>query len=169
MEEKLLIGEILKPQGILGEVKIKPYTDDNRRFLKLREVFVGETLYKVLGARVGGDFVFLAFSGVADRNAAELLRGKMLYVERENAVPLKKGVYFIVDVVGCNIVDEEGTVYGTVTEITQAARDIYTAKSPEGKIFRFPFLKDLVSEVDVENRTVTVRKKRLQEVVCYED
>ena len=170
MEQRFFIGEVLKPQGILGEVKIKPYTDNAERFLKLKTVFLEEEEHKILRARVGGDgFVFLALSGVYDRNAAELLRGKRLFVPRENATPLKKNTYYIADVLGCRVVAEDGTDYGTVTDVTQAARDIYTLQTPDGKVARFPFLKQAVAEVDVEEKRISVVKRRMEEVLCYED
>ena len=85
MTDKLNVGEILKPQGIRGELKVKPFTDDAEMFRDFERIFVEETPYKVLSVRTGGDMVFLGLKGVADRNAAELLRGKQLYIPREDA------------------------------------------------------------------------------------
>ena len=85
MTDKLTVGEVLKPQGIRGELKIKPFTDDAEVFCAFSRVFVGDTPYKVLSVRTGGGAVFLGLKGVADRNAAELLRGKQVYVLREEA------------------------------------------------------------------------------------
>ncbi len=169
MQDKLLIGEILKPQGIRGEVKVKPYTDNADRFFELKTVFVEMQEYKVLHVRVGDGFVFLAISGVADRNQAELLRGKKLFVTRENAVPLTKDTFYIVDVLGAEVVDETGHVYGTVSDVTPASRDIFTLERVGKKPIRFPFLKDLVLSVDIENKKITVNKKRMGEVAVYED
>ena len=78
MTDKLNVGEILKPQGIRGELKVKPFTDDAEVFRDFTRVFVEETPYKVLSVRTGGGLVFLGLKGVPDRNAAELLRGKQL-------------------------------------------------------------------------------------------
>ena len=88
MEKNLVIGEVIKPQGILGEVKVKPYTDDVSRFQSLKEVYVCGETYRVLNARIAQDAVYLSLSGVPDRNAAERLRGKFLEVKRENAAQL---------------------------------------------------------------------------------
>ena len=153
----------------MGEVKVKPYTDDLRRFQSLKEVLVEETPYKVLRARVAMDFVFLALSGVADRNAAETLRGKNLYVTRENAAPLKKNTYYIVDILGCSVLDEEGTCYGTVIDVTPALRDVYTVQGADGKVMRFPLLKDMIIRISPEEKQMVFSKKRLSEVSVYED
>ena len=115
------------------------------------------------------DFIFLALSGVADRNAAELLRGKNLYVTRENAAPLKKNTYYIVDILGCTVSDEQGTVYGKVIDVTPASRDIYTVQSEDGKIMRFPLVKDMVIRIAPEEKQMVFSQKRLSEVSVYED
>ena len=91
MTDKLNVGEVLKPQGIRGELKIKPFTDDAEVFRAFSRVFVEETPYKVLSVRTGGGAVFLGLKGVADRNAAELLRGKQVYVLREDAPVPEEG------------------------------------------------------------------------------
>ena len=168
MEEMLKIGVIVKPQGIKGEVKVQPFTDDINRFKKLKEVIIDDKSYRVLNAVIGGGTVFLSLSGIADRDVAETFRGKFLFVTRENAVPLEEGRYFIVDIIGCELKTEKNTV-GVITDVTSARTDIFTIKCTDGKIMRFPFLKEMIISVDVENKTVVVKGKRLSEVACYEN
>ena len=169
MNERLIIGEILKPQGIIGEIKVKPYTDDEKRFYDLKRVFISGEEYTVLRARVA-DAVYLILKGVADRNAAELLRGKFLEVEREDAIELPDGNYFVVDVLGSDLVTEKGKVIGKVIDInTDARKDIYTVKCIGGETMRFPLLKDLLVEIDTVNKKVVVYGKRLGEISVYED
>ena len=168
MEEMLKIGVIVKPQGIKGEVKVQPFTDDINRFKKLKEVIIDDKSYRVLNAVIGGGTVFLHLSGITDRDVAETFRGKFLFVTRENAVPLEEGRYFIVDIIGCELKTEKNTV-GVITDVTSARTDIFTIKCTDGKIMRFPFLKEMIVSVDVENKTVIVKGKRLSEVACYEN
>ena len=170
MDELLKVGEITKPQGVLGEVKVRPYVDDAECFLDFKELFIGDKIYKKAKARVVGDDVFLCFYGVSDRNTAELLRGKELFVYREELEDLYEDEgFFIVDVLGANVVLSDGTNIGTVIDVTQANVDVFTVQKANGKILRFPFLKDLSPKVDVANKTVTVDAKRFSEVACYED
>lgn len=75
---KVVIGRVARPRGIAGEVKIEPLTDDPRRFLSLKNVYVGGVLRKVVKAQVTPAGVFVALEGVGDRNAAETLRGALL-------------------------------------------------------------------------------------------
>lgn len=163
MTQKLTVGEVLKPQGIRGELKIKPFTDDAETFRAFSRVFVGETPYKVLSVRTGGGAVYLGLKGVADRNAAELLRGQQVYVLREEAPVPEEGRYYIADLLGCAIVTEEGERLGTLTDVRQAATDIYTADM-EGKEVLFPVADGVVTAVDVEQGTIIVNKKRFFEV-----
>ena len=169
MQQNLKIGLIVKPQGIKGEVKVQPLTDDINRFKNLKEVIIDDKTYRVLKAVIGGDTVFLSLSGIPDRNTAETFRGKFLCVTRENALPLEEGRYFIVDIIGCNIVTEQGQTIGEVTDIFSARTDVFTVKCVNDKIMRFPFLKDAIVSIDVENKLIVVKAKRLSEISCYEN
>ena len=169
MVETLKIGLIVKPQGIRGELKVQPLTDDINRFRKLKEVIIDEKTYKVLNTTIGGNVVFISISGVADRNVAESFRGKFLRVTRENAIALEEGRYFIVDIIDCEVVTDNGNKVGKVIDVTSARTDVFTLTCEDGRIMRFPFLNDLVLNVDVINKKITVSEKRLKEVSCYED
>lgn len=169
MLDKLKVGLIVKPQGIKGEVKIQPLTDDINRFKNLKEVIIDDKNYRVLKAVIGGGTVFLTISGINDRNTAETFRGKFLYVTRENAVPLEEGRYFIADIIGCELVNDKGEKLGQITDVTPNRVDVITVKKTDGKIMRFPFLNDLVVDVDIINQKMTVLAKRLAEVSVDED
>ncbi len=169
MEDFLKIGVIVKPQGIRGELKVQPLTDDITRFKGLKTVFIDGEMRKVLGVKIGGDTVFLALNGIVDRNDAETYRGKYICVDRANAVPLDDGRFFIADIIGCALKTDAGDTLGEIVEVTSARTDIFTVKCLNGKVLRFPFLKDLQPVVDVYNKTVTVSVKRLKEISCYED
>ena len=77
---KVVIGRVARPRGIAGEVKIEPLTDDPRRFLSLKNVYVGGVTRKVVKAQVTPAGVFVALEGVGDRNAAETLRARSVLV-----------------------------------------------------------------------------------------
>ena len=169
MNQTLKIGLIVKPQGIKGEVKVQPLTDDINRFKNLKEVIIDQANYRVLSVSIGGGVVFMALSGITDRNTAEAFRGKFLCVKRENAVALEEGRYFIADVIGCKLITDDGKNLGEIIDVTSSRTDVITVKCADGKIMRFPFLKDLVVTVDIENKQFIVKSKRLGEVSCYEN
>ena len=167
--DKITVGQIIKAFGIKGEVKVKPYTDDIMRFKKLRIVYIGETPYKIIACRIAEGFVYLSFIGVNDRNTSETLVGSMLEIDRVNAVELEEGRYFIADMLGCKVVLTDGTVIGKLTDVAQyGAADVITVVDGN-KVCRFPFIKKLNSNIDIENKIMTLDSKVFSEVSVYED
>jgi len=165
--DKLIIGNIIKPQGIRGEVKVQPYTDSPEDFKNFREAYIGEEKYKILYVRSAGGFIYMGLKGVADRNAAELLRGKDIAADRDEAPALDEGKYYIVDIIGCSVFYENGEKIGVISDITPAATDVYTLSSDGKKDIMFPAVKGVVVGVDIENKSITVNKKRFSEVAVF--
>lgn len=163
MTDTLTVGVVLKPQGIRGELKVKPYTDAAEDFAAFRRVFLDGEEYKVLSVRTGGGAVFLGLRGVADRNAAELLRGKEVVIPRSEAPDPEEGRYYVADLLGCDIVTEGGKVLGKLKDVRQASTDVYTLFDGSRDIL-FPVADGVVVAVDVENGTITVNEKRFYEV-----
>lgn len=163
----ILIGKIVKPQGINGEVKLVDYTDGFSAVEDLDEVFIDGEAYKILSLSSRDGALFMCLRGVFDRNAAELLRGKEVYCDKDKIVKSKES-FFIEDLIGCELYLSSGKRLGTITDITQAAVDVFTAETAEGEAC-FPFLKDLKAVVDLENKRITVDAKRFTEVVLYKD
>jgi len=171
LQAYLAVGQVLKPQGVRGEVKVKPLTDDPRRFLGLEQVFVcvdGAYAPRAMRcARVHDGFAYVEFDGVGDREAAGALRDLLLYVERENAAPLEEGADYIVDLVGCGVFDTRGEPVGTLTDVLQpGANDVYVIDTPRGELL-IPALKRVVPAVDVAARRITVDEGVLPEVAVY--
>lgn len=163
MTDTLTVGVVLKPQGIRGELKVKPYTDAAEDFAAFRRVFLDGEEYKVLSVRTGGGAVFLGLRGVADRNAAELLRGKEVVIPRSEAPEPEEGRYYVADLLGCDIVTEGGKVLGKLKDVRQASTDVYALFDGSRDIL-FPVADGVVVAVDVENGTITVNEKRFYEV-----
>lgn len=168
MADTIKIGLITKPHGVRGEVKVNPITDDLNRFFDLKKCIIDGVEYKVLGAKTTNDQAILKIDGVTDRNSAELLRGKFISVKREDAVPLSENSFFIDDIIGSLLFADDELV-GKIVDVTNAKTDIFTVKTTGGRILRFPFLKDLLISVSVNEKKVLVKKSRLLEVSCYED
>lgn len=173
LSEYLLIGEILKPQGIMGEVKVQPITDDPGRFIRLQQVFLengeGYEPWPLIHARVGGGFAYLTLEGVSGREDAEKLRGRKLFVDRANAVPLQENEAFIADLIGCRAVDTQGSLIGTLVDVLQPGRtDVYVFDTPRGRML-MPALKSAIPKVDVQARLITLDADRLSEVAFFED
>ncbi len=167
--KKTLIGTIVKPQGIRGEVKVRCETAELADVLDAAEFYIdGGAPVKSVSAAVRGGFAFIKLSGVNTRNDAEALRGKQLFAE-ERLVKLKKGEYFVKDIIGCRLVDTGGTLLGVITAIDNfGAADVYTAETADGRVFRFPFIKALKAKVDTVNQTMAVDPQVFSEVSIFE-
>ena len=161
--DKLNIAAVLKPQGIRGEIKVKVFLDDAEYMSDIKRVTVGDAEYAVLAVRPQGDIAYLSLRGIADRNAAELLRGKQVYASREDLPPLEEGRYYIADLLDCEVLYESGEKVGVVSEVLPAATDVYVLKTESGEV-SFAAAKGVITEVDTENKKITVNKKRFKEV-----
>ena len=171
LQPYLAIGQVVKPQGVRGEVKVKPLTDDPRRFLDLTQVLMrdGEAYQpRAIGCtRVHDGFAYLQFEGAQDREAAEALRGMLLFVDRANAVPLDEDTNYIVDLVGCEVFDTQQKPIGTLAEVLQpGANDVYVIHTPKGELM-IPALKRVVPVVDVAARRIVIDEGVLPEVAVY--
>lgn len=163
MCDKLTVATVLKPQGILGEVKVKAFTDSAEDLKAFKKVLIDGEEYSVLSVRASGEFAFLGLKGIADRNAAELLRGKDVEVLRSEVPALPEGRYYIADLIGCEVVTEKGAPLGTVTSVTPARTDIYVIERG-GKEITFAAADGVITEIDVDGRKIYVNGKRFKEV-----
>ncbi len=160
---KLTIATVLKPQGIRGEIKVKPLTDCAEDLKAFNKIVIDGVEYAVLSVRVQGGFAYLGLKGIADRNAAELIRGKDVEVRREDAPELPEGRYYIVDLIGCEVATEEGERLGKVSDVTPARTDIYTLSNGTGEI-TFAAADGVITEVDTAAKKITVNGRRFKEV-----
>ena len=162
--DRLVIGEVLKPQGIRGELKVKTYTDAPEDVKAFGTVYIEDKPYKILSFRVGNDgAAYMGLRGIPDRNAAELFRGKKLEGNRADAPELEEGQYYIVDVIGLSCETEEGEVLGIVKDVKNLSSDVYTIEKA-GKQILFPAVKGVVKKVDLENQKLIVDKKIFDEI-----
>ena len=164
---RLVIGEVLKPQGIRGELKIKTFTDFPEDVKAFKTVYIDDTPYKILSFRVGNDgAAYIGLRGIPDRNAAELFRGKLLEGERDDAPPLDEGRYYIVDVLGLSCETEDGEVLGVVTDIKNLSSDVYTIEKA-GKSILFPAVKGVIKRVDISGGKLVVDKAVFDEIAVF--
>lgn len=154
------IGTILKPQGIKGELKIQSVSPDPERFYRLEKIYILKEEKQVLSienVRIVQGFVFLKFAGIDSRNDAELLRGQELYITKEQLIDLDSGEYFIHDLVGCEVVAENGRMIGTIVDIMQeSSSDIYVVHDQHGREYLIPAIKDIILRVDIKARRVDI-------------
>lgn len=161
MEDLLQVGIITSTHGVRGEVKVYPTTDDPRRFRRLKEVVLDTGREKINleieGVKFFKQFVILKFKGLDNINDIEKYRQKRLYVTRKNAVRLQRDEYFIADLIGLKVQDEDGTELGTVKDVIETgANDVYEVEMADGRSLLLPAIKQCILNVDVENGMMQV-------------
>ena len=161
METKLQVGVISSTHGVRGEVKVFPTTDDVKRFKRLKEVILDtgreELTLEIEGVKFFKQFVILKFKGFDNINDIEKYKGKSLYATRANAVRLRKDEYFIADLQGLTVVDEEEHVLGTLRDVMETgANDVYIIDLTDGREVLIPAIKECILNVDIEGGKMQV-------------
>lgn len=160
MPPRICLGKIVTAHGIKGLVKVACFGEEPESLERYGPLFIDEegsrTLRLHLKSAMKG--VFLAeIEGVDDRNAAEALRGTMLYVERDSLPDPEEGQYYHADLIGLDAIDPSGEPLGRVISVQNfGAADLLEIAPPGGKAFLVPFTKDFVGDVDLKKKTVVI-------------
>ena len=154
MDELLQVGIITSTHGVRGEVKVYPTTDDVKRFKKLKDIILDtgkeQLPLEIEGVKFFKQMVILKFKGLDNMNDVEKFRQKSLYVTRANAVRLRKDEYFIADLIGIKVYDEENKELGVLEDVmVTGANDVYVIKLNDGRELLLPAIKQCILEVDV--------------------
>lgn len=154
-------GAIVGTHGLRGEMRVQPWSD-SPDFLTGFETFYlddkGTQSLKVRTARVHKNIVLLTAEGIDSIEAAERLRGKVLYVSRGD-VALEPGRHFVQDLIDCEVYDADtGLRYGKLTDvISTGANDVWQVTDKQGKDYLVPVIPDVVVSVDVDAERVELR------------
>ncbi len=154
MDELLQVGIISSTHGVRGEVKVYPTTDDVKRFKKLKDVILDtgkeQMPLEIESVKFFKQMVILKFKGIDTLNDVEKYRQKSLYVTRANAVRLRKDEYFIADLIGIQVFDEENKELGVLEDVmATGANDVYVIKLTDGRELLLPAIKQCILEVDI--------------------
>ncbi len=161
MEKFFQVGIITSTHGLGGEVKVFPTTDDPKRFRRLKEVLLDtgreRMPLEIQGVKFFKQFVILKFKGLDSINDVERYRKCSLFVARENAVRLERDEYFIADLEGLQVRDEDGTPIGVLKSVMETgANDVYVIDLSDGRELLLPAIKQCVLEVDVEKGFIRI-------------
>lgn len=156
-----LIGYVLKPQGVRGEIKVSPLSDNPERFHQLDTVQIKinhiDKAYLVESVRIADRFVFLKLNGVNTRDEAADLRGAEILVGKNGLVHPSEDEYFIHDLVGCRVYSENGDLIGSLSEVLQlSSNDVWVVINKEKNEILIPAIKEVIKQVDVKERKITI-------------
>jgi len=153
--DPVLVGRIIRPRGIIGEVVVEPLSDRPSRFEAGAELWVGEKCLAVARARPDKDRWVLQFDGVTCREAAEELRGAELEVDASSLPPLDDDHYYFHDLVGCCVEDVQGSRLGRVTGVVPGVPG-WLEIDHESKSALVPMVRAFVREVDLDGKRIVI-------------
>ena len=137
--EILEIGKVVNTHGIRGELKIQPWCDDPMIFDELEYIYIGGKKYNITKSRFHKTCEIVAVEGIDNINDAEMLKNKLVTVEREMLGELPEGTYYIADIIGLEVRTDDGEV-----------------EREDKKPLLLPVIDDVVKEVDTDDGIITV-------------
>lgn len=157
--EFLIVGQVVRPHGVRGEIGMKILTAYPERLLSIEKLYLGDDhrLYHVSRMRRHSEGMLIQLQGIKDRDDAETLRGLMVHIHIDNAVPLEDGEYYLFQIEGIRVVTDEGAELGRLTGLLETgANDVYVVTAPDGKEILLPVIPDVIRKVDVDAQVMTV-------------
>ena len=147
-------GQIVNTHGVAGEVKIEVWLDSPRFFKSFKRVFLDGRELAVLSARTQKDHVIAKLEGCDDLNAAMTLKGKTVFIDRNDAA-LPHGGFFLCDILGARVIDENGNEVGVLTEILERpASNVFVVQGSSEHLI--PDVPEFILSADADNGIVTV-------------
>ena len=153
------VGKIVNTQGLKGEVRVYPFTDDINRFDELDVFYLDKdfsTKWNVERVRYKGNLVIMKIKDIDSIEKAERLRDKFIYVSREDSRDLEEEEYFIADMIGLEVFTLDGEKVGVLSDVLQyAANDVYVIKGEE-KEYLIPAIMKFVPTIDMNERKMII-------------
>ena len=147
-------GRIVNTHGVNGEVKIEVWLDSPQFMKKCGRIFVGGNPVRILSGREHKGFLLARLEGVDDVNAAMCLKGKNVFIDRSDA-KLPRGAFFLQDIIGASVVDEQGREVGRLAEIMETpASMIYVVRGAAEHLI--PAVPEFILNTDAEAGVITV-------------
>jgi 16S rRNA processing protein RimM len=158
----LEVGKIVNTHGLRGEVKVVPWTDYPEVFEDIEYVYVKKKSdyerLDITGIKYQKNNLIVRFSQIKDINEAEKYKNQVLYAEREMLGELPEGTYYIADLIGLEVYKEDDEKVGVIADVfNTGSNDIYDIKREGKKNMLLPVIDDVVLNIDIENKKVTVR------------
>ncbi|AZV56286.1 ribosome maturation factor RimM [Clostridium sp. AWRP] len=156
MKDFITVGQIINTHGIKGELKVYPLTDDIGRFKELKSVYIDGTQKNIIECKLQSKKVILKIEGIDSIEEAMAYKQKYIEIPRNDAVKLEEGRYFITDIIGCSVVDEDGTFYGKVGDVIHTHNnDVYWIKGENELLI--PAIENVVVNIDIEKEEIVIK------------
>lgn len=162
MSDLVNIGKIIKSSGVKGSLKVLPFVESTRTLESLGEIFIGATAktalpFQIAAVRRAKRYIMLALEEVNDAIASNALAGFHLYIPSERLDALQENEYYWRDILGLDVVTEEGLKLGKVEKIIPTGgNDVYVCAGGEREIL-IPAIENVIKMVDIERGLLVVR------------
>ena len=159
--EYIEIGQIVNTNGLKGVVKVNPFTDDISKFEDLKYVYIQLKnelkKVKIEQERYNKNQVLLKLEGIDSIEEAEKYRNFYLKTEKESQEDLGEDTYYIVDLIGLDVYSDKNEYLGKIEDVfPTGSNDVYVVKDNLGKQILIPAIADVVKEVDLKNKKMTI-------------
>ncbi|GIV97243.1 MAG: ribosome maturation factor RimM [Herpetosiphonaceae bacterium] len=158
-DDFLLIGTIVAPHGVRGEVKVMSATDRPDAVRRVKQIYIGST-YRLLHLRRFVEHkpgvLILGFEEVRTREEAEALRGRELFIAESDAAPLEEDEYFLHQLPGMEVVTIDGVSIGRVSEVlVTGANEVLVIKAEQREVL-VPMIKEVVKRLDLDGGVIEI-------------
>ena len=157
--EKVVLGQIVAPHGVRGDLRIMPLTSNTQLFSDMDYLLLpDDRRLHIVKARPHKNIMLVTVKEVASIEEAEALRGQKVSVYREDMPELPEGRYYVGDLIGLPVLDEQGSRIGTFKDVLPTgSKDVYVIQPPEGKDILVANIPDNIREIDLKNGRIIVR------------
>ena len=155
--ELIEFGKIVNTHGLKGEVKVYSYTDNDSRILKLKKVYIDNVEYKVQSMKKYKSMFIMKLEGIDIIEATSKIMNKMCFRQVEKNESNADEGYFIKDLIGIEVLNEQGNVLGTLKEVFQTgANDVYEIVDENSKSIYIPAIEKVVKSIDIKSKKMIV-------------
>lgn len=156
--KKVNIGKVVTTHGVRGDIKVYPHTNVEDMFTKLKNIYIGETEYKILSVKYAKGCPVININGLDTVEDAQKLIGKQVFAD-ESALPkLQEDNYYLKDIIGCMAVDESGAEIGEISDVLfTGANDVYEITAQKDRKILVPAVKEFILDVNIKEKKITVK------------
>ena len=155
--QEMEIGKMVNTHGLKGHVKVEPWCDGIETFEYLDSIFIKGTEYNIESVKPHKNIFLLKLKNIDDINVAEGFKGAIITADREKLPPLPEGTYYITDIIGLEVYEDEKYIGKISDWIETGSNNVYVIKRPKGKDVLIPAIDDVIKKIDIENKTMSVK------------
>ncbi len=161
-EDFILIGKVLKPHGIKGDLRVRYFNPDPSFFLNYRHIYLKDNKrgilrrFEVREVNIREKAIIISLEGIRDRDAAQRWAGSEVLIHRQDLPPLEEDEYYWEDIIGLKVYSVEGEYLGEVVNILPTgSNDVYEVRGPKGEMM-LPAVSDVIKQIDLESGRILV-------------